>query len=176
MSVIIPVRLSLPFCICCLIISRTLSMTFCCSAGVIALNWSSVMPSWPSISACRRCAGVMLAYSRNFCAAVSGLGARPAAALPDVDGLTDVGEGVAKPLGNETDITNSELGSGAEQGACHAVKVWKVLICNDLCPHHARQQLPDGTKTGKNCRQSGAAAACGHPFTNTASPHHQSCR
>jgi 2-keto-4-pentenoate hydratase/2-oxohepta-3-ene-1,7-dioic acid hydratase in catechol pathway len=32
-------------------------MTFCWSAGVIALNWSSVIPSWLIISACRRCAG-----------------------------------------------------------------------------------------------------------------------
>jgi hypothetical protein len=79
----------------------------------------------------------MLAYSRNFCAAVSaGVAAALAAALPDFDGLTDVAEeGDAKPLGNETDITNSGLLFGVEQGACHAVKVWKMLICNDLCPH-----------------------------------------
>jgi hypothetical protein len=52
-SVINPVRWSPVFWTCSLVSSRILSITFAWSAGLIALNWSSVIPSWLIISANR---------------------------------------------------------------------------------------------------------------------------
>src|ERR1700744_4550585 len=91
LSAISPVRVSLVSPICFLIICAIWSLIFCCWAGGNALNWSSVRPSLASISACSRCAGVMLAHCSNCRAAVfAGL------ALRVVELEADVAAGAAE--------------------------------------------------------------------------------
>jgi hypothetical protein len=57
-----------------------------------------------------------------------GLGAR-LVALADFDGAMEGAGEAAGELGNETDITHSELIPGVRQSACHASEPDKMLVC-----------------------------------------------
>jgi len=86
-----PGDLAPPFCACCSIICWIFCITFCCSAGLIALKSSSLIPSWLSIALNMRSCGVSPATLRNWSSAD---GFFLADVLPSKDDVAGTGDEV----------------------------------------------------------------------------------
>src|SRR5712691_6214011 len=94
------------------------------------------------MAACIRSAGVIFAYSRNFCSADLASGG-----LAVSRDFCMSKEGVDRAPGNEMDMANSGRDCESRATAMPDVKRWKMSLCIELRAHRTGQILPDHAPT-----------------------------